>query len=137
MEYYLMGDLIKAIKYHTRAMSNTLESQQSPAKRASALSLWHKDCENYAEKCNNILNQKDEATIIENLKDPKPRKKNIECVPLEAILHKKIRWKSRDLPTARVSRSNFRVKRGSLPNELKKKPIKHIKCSIQVSRRSC
>eukprot|EP00826_Nyctotherus_ovalis_P039750 TRINITY_DN3841_c0_g3_i13.p3 TRINITY_DN3841_c0_g3~~TRINITY_DN3841_c0_g3_i13.p3 ORF type:complete len:169 (+),score=53.07 TRINITY_DN3841_c0_g3_i13:774-1280(+) len=102
MEYYLMGDLSRAAKYHTRAMSNVLEAKGSPAKTDSALSVHRREeVEGLGEKYNHLLTREDQLIIRKTVREM--RKKEIECVPVEETLRKGSKWNDRDLPTAQMA----------------------------------
>ena len=138
MEYYLMGDMKKAIKYHQRAMNNTLEMDTSSAKKASGLSIWRKNAYPTNNKYSNILNQKDYQMLMEDLRNARNKKKDLDTVRLEDVLHKKLKWEPRDLPSARVSKYNFRQSNNqvSLPDIFDKKSTlkksRNLKLSIQI-----
>lgn len=130
MEYYLIGDMEKAIKYHQRAMNNTLEMDTSPAKKASGLSIWKKNIYTINNKYSNILNQKDYQMLMEDLKKARNKKKDLDTVRLEDVLRKKLKWEPRDLPSARMSKYNFR----QLNNQASFPDIFDKKSTLQKSR---
>lgn len=102
MEYYLMGDISRAAKYHARAMSNVLEAQGSPAKKDSAFSVRRREeaGDGLGDKYNHLLTRQDQVIIRETVRQM--RKKEIECVPVEEALRKGSKWSERDLPTAQM-----------------------------------